>query len=67
MTMSGRSMSCSPASATPLRSRRTSRKSDTQAQTRKVSLARPPGKVIGGKDYLQQVAIPNIYFHIAMA
>jgi len=33
----------------------------------KVSLSWAPGKVIGGKDYLLQMTIPNIFFHIAMA
>jgi uncharacterized protein len=38
------------------------------AQDRAVKLSwAPPGKVIGGADYLLQVAIPNIYFHLAMA
>ena len=26
-----------------------------------------PGKVLGGKDYLLQMTIPNVYFHIATA
>ena len=26
-----------------------------------------PGKVLGGEDYLLQMTIPNVYFHIAMA
>jgi hypothetical protein len=38
-----------------------------KAAARKVKLSWAPGKVIGGEDYLLQVAIPNIYFHIAMA
>jgi uncharacterized protein len=37
------------------------------ASDRKVSLSWAPGKVIGGKDYLLQMTIPNVYFHIAMA
>jgi len=37
------------------------------ADARKVSLSWAPGKVINGEDYLLQVAIPNIYFHNAMA
>jgi uncharacterized protein len=36
------------------------------AQDRKVSLSWVPGKVIGGEDYLLQITIPNVYFHIAM-
>jgi hypothetical protein len=38
------------------------------AGDRKVSLSfAPQGKAIGGEDYLLQIAIPNIYFHLAMA
>jgi uncharacterized protein len=37
------------------------------ASERKVKLSWAPGKVIGGEDYLLQMAIPNIFFHIAMA
>jgi hypothetical protein len=38
------------------------------ASERKVKLSwAPPGTVIGGEDYLLQVAIPNIYFHITTA
>lgn len=37
------------------------------ADERKVRLSWAPGKVIGGKDYLLQMTIPNTYFHIAMA
>jgi hypothetical protein len=38
------------------------------ASERKVRLSwAPAGTVIRGKDYLLQVAIPNAYFHIAMA
>jgi hypothetical protein len=38
------------------------------AAERKVKLSwAPPGKVIGGKDYVLQVTIPNVYFHVAMA
>jgi hypothetical protein len=38
------------------------------ANDRKVSLSwAPPGKVIQGNDYLLQITIPNVYFHIAMA
>jgi hypothetical protein len=33
----------------------------------KVKLSWAPGKVIGGKDYLLQIAIPNTFFHLAMA
>jgi hypothetical protein len=36
------------------------------AGERKVSLSWAPGKVIGGKDYLLQMTIPNTYFHLAM-
>ena len=37
------------------------------ASERKVKLSWAPGKVIGGKDYLLQMTIPNTFFHIAMA
>ena len=37
------------------------------AEGRKVSFSWAPGKVIGGKDYLLQMTLPNVYFHIAMA
>jgi hypothetical protein len=37
------------------------------AGERTVSLSWAPGKIIRGEDYLLQVAIPNIFFHIAMA
>jgi hypothetical protein len=37
------------------------------AGERKVSLSWAPGKVLGGEDYLLQMSIPNVYFHIAMA
>ena len=36
------------------------------AEDRTVSLSWVPGKVIGGEDYLLQITIPNVYFHIAM-
>jgi hypothetical protein len=37
------------------------------ASERTVSLSWAPGQVIGGKDYLLQLTIPNTYFHLAMA
>ena len=37
------------------------------AAARRVSLSWAPGKVLGGKDYLLQMSIPNIYFHLAIA
>jgi uncharacterized protein len=37
------------------------------AKDHKVTLSWAPGKVIGGEDYLLQVTIPNVYFHLAMA
>ena len=37
------------------------------AEGRKVSFSWAPGKVIGGEDYLLQMTISNVYFHIAMA
>ena len=38
------------------------------ARKRKVRLSwAPAGKVVFGEDYLLQVAVPNIFFHVAMA
>jgi len=37
------------------------------ASARQVSFSWAPGKIIGGKDYLLQMTIPNVFFHIAMA
>src|SRR6201982_3245679 len=37
------------------------------AAERKVSLSWAPGRVLGGEDYLLQMTIPNVYFHIVMA
>jgi uncharacterized protein len=37
------------------------------ASDRTVSLLSASGKQLGGKDYLLQIAIPNVYFHVAMA
>jgi hypothetical protein len=37
------------------------------AAERKISLSWAPGKVLGGEDYLLQMTIPNVYFHIAVA
>jgi len=37
------------------------------ADQRKVKLSWAPGKVIGGEDYLLQVTIPNVFFHLSMA
>lgn len=39
----------------------------TGASERMIKLPWAPGKVIGGKDYLLQIIIPNVYFHIATA
>jgi hypothetical protein len=36
------------------------------AEDRKVALSWAPGKVLGGEDYLLQMTVPNVYFHIAM-
>ncbi|SCB50456.1 DUF1993 domain-containing protein [Rhizobium multihospitium] len=36
------------------------------AESQQISLSWAPGKVLGGKDYLLQMTIPNVYFHIAM-
>jgi uncharacterized protein len=37
------------------------------AAEQKISLSWAPGKVLGGEDYLLQMTIPNVYFHITMA
>ena len=37
------------------------------ADNRRVSLSWKPGKVLTGQDYLRQMALPNIYFHVVMA
>ena len=37
------------------------------AAEQNVKLSWVPGKQIGGKDYVLQLTIPNVYFHIAMA
>lgn len=37
------------------------------AAERKISLSWEPGKVIVGADYLVQVTIPNVYFHLTTA
>lgn len=38
-----------------------------QASTKRVRLSWAPGKVIEGIDYLLQVTIPNVFFHITTA
>ena len=37
------------------------------ASGRRVRFSWAPGKIMGGKDYLLQMTIPNVFFHIAMA
>jgi hypothetical protein len=37
------------------------------AAERNIKLSWVPGKQIGGKDYVLQLTIPNVYFHLAMA
>jgi hypothetical protein len=37
------------------------------ASERKIKLSWAPGKVIGGVDYLLQVTIPNVFFHVTTA
>jgi hypothetical protein len=39
----------------------------TGAAERQISLPWAPGKVIGGEDYLVQMIIQNVYFHVTMA
>ena len=36
------------------------------AGERKISLPWAPGKVLSGEDYLLQIIMPNVYFHLAM-
>jgi hypothetical protein len=39
-----------------------------QAGARKVKLSwAPPGTVLMGKDYLLEITLPNVFFHVAMA
>ena len=38
-----------------------------EASRRRVSFSWAPGKVMDGKDYLLQMTIPNVFFHLAMA
>jgi uncharacterized protein len=37
------------------------------AGDRMISLSWMPGKIIGGEDYLMQVTVPNVFFHVSMA
>jgi uncharacterized protein len=37
------------------------------ASERSISLSWAPGKVLRGEDYVLQMTIPNVYFHLAMA
>jgi hypothetical protein len=37
------------------------------AAQRKMALSWAPGKVINGENYLLQITIPNVFFHIGMA
>jgi uncharacterized protein len=37
------------------------------AASRKIALPWKPGKVLGGDDYLVQIIIPNVYFHLTTA
>jgi uncharacterized protein len=37
------------------------------ASERKITLSWAPGKVLGGEDYLLQMIIPNVYFHMTTA
>lgn len=39
-----------------------------RAAERKVSMSwAPPGKVLSGRDYLLQMTLPNVYFHLSTA
>jgi len=37
------------------------------AHLRAVTLSWEPGRVIMGRDYLAQITLPNVYFHLSMA
>ena len=37
------------------------------AAERKIALPWKPGMVLGGEDYLLQIIIPNVYFHLTTA
>jgi hypothetical protein len=39
----------------------------SSAGARNVTVSWMPGKVIGGEDYLMQITIPNVFFHLSMA
>ena len=39
----------------------------SRAGGQNISLSWAPGKVVGGKDYLLQMTVPNTFFHLAMA
>lgn len=39
----------------------------SRAAKQTVSLSWAPGKVLHGEDYLVQMTIPNVYFHLSMA
>lgn len=39
----------------------------THAAEQEVTFSWAPGKVIGGEDYLLQMTIPNVFFHLSMA
>jgi len=36
------------------------------ASERKIGLPWAPGKALGGEDYLLQIILPNVYFHLGM-
>jgi uncharacterized protein len=38
-----------------------------EASQRTVSMSWAPGKVLAGEDYLLQMVVPNVYFHLSMA
>jgi hypothetical protein len=37
------------------------------ASDRSISISWAPGKILRGEDYVLQMTIPNVYFHLAMA
>jgi uncharacterized protein len=38
-----------------------------EAGSRRIAMSWKPGQVIGGEDYLLQMTVPNVYFHLGMA
>ena len=60
-------MSCVRAFARPLLARSVPAAQYAEAGQCKVRPSWAPGKVIGGEDYLLQMTIPNVFFHVTTA